>query len=62
MSLSIWIVFSVIGIIDFIMQFQKICKKEKRIYFALFIIYQLLFAFSWLGWIPQHFSKIIKIW
>lgn len=62
MSLSIWILFSVIGILDLIFQFKKICKKDKRIYIMLFIAYQVLFAFAWLGWIPQHFVKIIKVW
>lgn len=62
MSLSLWITFSIIGILDFFVHYKKICKKEQRVYFVLFIGYQLLFVLTWLGWLPQNFAKIIKIW
>lgn len=62
MTVTVWILFSLIGILDFSAQFKKMCKRVKKIYIVLFIAYQVLFALSWLGWIPQHFAQIIKVW
>lgn len=62
MSFFVVVLFSIIGIADLIINFNKICKKDKRIYIILFIAYQTLFVLAWLGYIPQHFSSIIKVW
>lgn len=62
MTLSIWLLFLVIGVIHFIISLKKSCKKAKKLYVLLFIMYQVLFALAWMGKIPQHFTSIIKVW
>lgn len=62
MTLSIWSIFTAIGMFDFFWNLKKMSKKEIRLYIVIFIIFQLLWVLISFDKIPHHFASIVKIW
>ncbi|PKM95124.1 MAG: hypothetical protein CVU84_07320 [Firmicutes bacterium HGW-Firmicutes-1] len=62
MTLSTWVMFTAIGLLDFFWNLKKMSKKDLRLYIFIFLLFQILYVLVSMDKIPHHFASIVKVW